>query len=768
MGDARVLAEDSKLVQSTPFDAMLKALIMLKRNREDVDENQPLLHDDELESFGEVQLEELLIQSVEFCNDESRSAKLRARLQEVLQMDNESDRYQPLAIGLNSTLLDFKTRLVGKLLPCIPEDATLYIASQLNNFQSSPLHEAELNKDLQCPGVYEAAWKHHLNALPEDSRDQCASLERVAEQLEERLQRPAEGGARHIGDWSDVTHCVEVRRTQAPTSIGEQFKKIYSLSTIRRPVAQRDQKTSDSPTPSASHTLKRTSEDSLDFLPDSKRVKVCDESLSTRSSTSDLPAWEGHDRAHSMQCALYGTNMLNSRWNGTHAIVSLLEDHWLTLHWYDPQGCIATDPIDIVEQLPLLVAMVVLFQRFRGPMRGVAPIELKCRIGEHEVPYAIPATTRPRWGMTGKRVVATIPLPVAPPPDRPPCSVDITNYFFKWSWRKEDSQSEAEVVDLAKERARRYLPKEFTADLTNHLPKVEHAEDFPLLSTSLIRKYAGIKTPLGHPRVPTLTLSKKLLSVKVVVDPQTLRVFIWDILRCVTLLWRIGIAHGDISLENIMVMKEESGNAYLVLSDFDHAAIMTPGAKTPEKKGFETTGTRPFMAMELLKRGAFGEPVKHSCCHDLESAIWCLPWLCNPIAQWNASSFIDAYRAKLDWLDNPPKENGIETASLILWKASHRTLSDWYPVKRPQYSEKLPPQRFSRKDLRRRRPPSPEEQQKQQQRASSPVSEQSEQHCFDVIEKYFPRGEEYMSWDWIHFEVKPEDVQLEDLTTGVD
>ena len=89
------------------------------------------------------------------------------------------------------------------------------------------------------------------------------------------------------------------------------------------------------------------------------------------------------------------------------------------------------------------------------------------------------------------------------------------------------------------------------------------------------------------------------------------------------LLWKIGIAHGDVSLSNMMYY-EQDGKKYGVLNDFDLAAIMAVGERTPKKQGFERTGTLPFMAIDLL-RYSNGQ-ISRWFRHDLESCMWCLVW----------------------------------------------------------------------------------------------------------------------------------------------
>ena len=89
------------------------------------------------------------------------------------------------------------------------------------------------------------------------------------------------------------------------------------------------------------------------------------------------------------------------------------------------------------------------------------------------------------------------------------------------------------------------------------------------------------------------------------------------------LLWKIGIAHGDVSLSNMMYC-EQDGKKYGVLNDFDLAAIMSVCERTPKKQGFERTGTLPFMALDLL-RYPDGQ-ISRWFRHDLESCMWCVVW----------------------------------------------------------------------------------------------------------------------------------------------
>jgi hypothetical protein len=62
-----------------------------------------------------------------------------------------------------------------------------------------------------------------------------------------------------------------------------------------------------------------------------------------------------------------------------------------------------------------------------------------------------------------------------------------------------------------------------------------------------------------------------------------------------------------------------------VLNDFDLARLVTPGNVYP--RGFDRTGTTPFLALDLLTEGAQDGKVERRYRHDLESFLWVLMWI---------------------------------------------------------------------------------------------------------------------------------------------
>ncbi len=94
-----------------------------------------------------------------------------------------------------------------------------------------------------------------------------------------------------------------------------------------------------------------------------------------------------------IQCAYYAIERLRAARGVTHSIVLLLEgwysyscaftktdmisiDNMLSLRWYDAEGCIVTQPIDIIGRLPLFVVMVIILQRFEAAMLGLSDIQM--------------------------------------------------------------------------------------------------------------------------------------------------------------------------------------------------------------------------------------------------------------------------------------------------------------------------------------------------------------------------------------------------------
>jgi len=85
----------------------------------------------------------------------------------------------------------------------------------------------------------------------------------------------------------------------------------------------------------------------------------------------------------------------------------------------------------------------------------------------------------------------------------------------------------------------------------------------------------------------------------------------------------MGVAHGDISFNNLMYDKR---NGRGILNDFDLASIMEPGDKSPKQTGHRRTVILSFMAMKLLSPDGLRGDIPRLYRHEFESFVWVLLW----------------------------------------------------------------------------------------------------------------------------------------------
>lgn len=114
------------------------------------------------------------------------------------------------------------------------------------------------------------------------------------------------------------------------------------------------------------------------------------------------------------------------------------------------------------------------------------------------------------------------------------------------------------------------------------------------------------------------------------------------------MLWRIGIAHNDISPNNLMYFETDS-DMIGVLNDYDLASVMEPGARTPEMNGYERVGTKPFIALDLLHNQE--DLVRRRYHHDLESFAWRFLWeMLQETPRWAAETSEVEYERKMSYV----------------------------------------------------------------------------------------------------------------------
>lgn len=771
--------------QVTSLKTLLKSMIMLKYKREDRCHRYPSLTYEELLEYGETQLRTLVEEAVAFCNDATRSGPLIEKFDEMGRNESVTLSNNSLASGLNSILLDFRERDIGELKRCSDGDLTLYNAGSNMVIDSELLAQVSDNKSKRRPALYESRYEDLLRLTP---KVQCTSFEELAGVMAtdqprwSRASRNLESA--ETTEWSDIVSCIEVEKVQGNGAWHESLRRkweqhqyaaraffeddnVQNLSVgsgvlpfvSEHPISGNNGST-------AQRGIKRGRDDENEAGDVSHKKSKATGSAQEHVETSLLGSIHPGRLPTEIQCAFFGLELLRSRWGRTHSVVMLFSDDQFSVRWYDSQGCIRTEAVSLSgEELPLVVATIVLFQRFKTAMRGRAGIDLKATIDGKEVPFDIPQSTRARWALGGRRSVVGVPVPAGTadgkqrskrgvkgasstlPED---CPVDLGQYHFKWSWREETRDSEADIVKTARRRSEQYL-KEHSTDVTDHLPQIMHDEDFPSLSTGLIRQFAELTSTEVQPRIPSLILSKRLSPLKGL-DGYTIIGCIWDILRCIFLLWRLGVAHGDVSLGNIMVSHVLGQPIVLVLNDFDLAALMTPREKSPKKRGFDRAGTKPFMALDLLQSESGS--VARLCRHDLESVVWVFPWYCASeyLAIWNDPSPKRVFYAKTAWLLCPEVVPGIPPDYNMLLATSHQILREWLPGRKGSDVFKHQPTQHIPDTLGAER--------------TTTVAGRSDKDYLVIIAEHWPPKSQHITWEWIDWEVIKSDVLPEDVVAG--
>ncbi|EEB90272.1 hypothetical protein MPER_11539, partial [Moniliophthora perniciosa FA553] len=300
-----------------------------------------------------------------------------------------------------------------------------------------------------------------------------------------------------------------------------------------------------------------------------------------------------------VQLATYALERLCAAWNISHTIGISLIDTQLRLWYYDYECCIQTHHIDILQELPLFVVMVMIFQRFDRRMWGVRDTKISC--AEESKTYRIIEETEygPRFELCGRRLFTAyvsgdvqdscmpkdsdadshwISTRAKAKADAQPAS---EKQFFKAAWPEVPRKKEPAILDEARRRADELLQEPFRSYVKDHIPKMDAWEELPDTSTVLIRCFLGLSTE--NSRVQIWMVST-ILTPAQMLAPRAFWVALWEAIRCHYLLWRIGIVHGDISLNNIMY---DRSTKKCILNDYDLATLMDPGTEVPDCKGYE-------------------------------------------------------------------------------------------------------------------------------------------------------------------------------------
>ncbi|TGJ85889.1 hypothetical protein E0Z10_g2888 [Xylaria hypoxylon] len=240
------------------------------------------------------------------------------------------------------------------------------------------------------------------------------------------------------------------------------------------------------------------------------------------------------------------------------------------------------------------------------------------------------------------------------------------NYVLKFKWRWAKERSEDELLKLAKEKRvwgavslDYYKEIESTANLRRGLRWGRHRKFAKMhqqevtCNTNGLVEYTEETDSLFQNRilacVVTSPVGRPLYTFQSLLE--LIQVF-RDAIKCHrSLCNNAKILHQDISLGNMIILDgQDEGKPQGILIDLDSAIELVEEAETK----FDITGTRPFMAIGVLKSE------RHTYRHDLESFLYVFLWIIitnhteNPpetskLRQWNSGDWDElAVRKLLD------------------------------------------------------------------------------------------------------------------------
>ncbi|KAK0234644.1 hypothetical protein EDD85DRAFT_844788 [Armillaria nabsnona] len=693
---------DLEGTQTVEFVSLLKALLARMLLGVSTDGKDTVALDTAKSDVNQL-FDKILKDAIGFCNSSlatsgktsprsKLSQEMKTNLKEFFQRKSETRPYVPISTAINTIMLAYDGHHFGQL-PCLSGGDRIIV------IPNDPLviESKEIKRDLpnaKCKPDNIIVQLSHLLKLDDtcDYRAWVQSIETGSREWK-RVRKDADQKT----SWLEV-HC----------SLELKAHRVIECAPVDQPMSEKQVLGGTSSTP-ASDVLQSNDAKSESDCRLGSQASGTSTGSSSRSSEKKRSHVEAVGSAYASkmtssqkkcktsdlderftaetQCAYYAIERLRATWNITHSIVLLLDDNMLSIHWYDAEGCIMTQPIDIIGQLPLFVVLVIILQRFDAAMWGLPDIQISQTTENRPVSFYLESdkTERTRFQLVGRRTFgagawsspvldgseqsitphgphdtsSNAPITTLTPPcpgsmqtlpmrrrwsrskDRnPPPNTSSTvthqgyraspgltrepqSLFFKAAWPENPRDRESEIVASVIPRANQYLDELMTYVL-EHIPTVVSWQEVKHSSTGNIRHLLGLSSErprtrlwmVSHKLDPIMDLHKLPNDLKA---PAFWMAF-WELIRCHYLLWCIGMVQGDISLSNLMY---DTVTKKAILNDFDLAAVMNPGDISPQKRGFERTGTKPFMALELLN--AKGE-VQRKYRHDLESFAWCLLW----------------------------------------------------------------------------------------------------------------------------------------------
>ncbi|SJL08542.1 uncharacterized protein ARMOST_11908 [Armillaria ostoyae] len=399
-----------------------------------------------------------------------------------------------------------------------------------------------------------------------------------------------------------------------------------------------------------------------------------------------------------LQCGRYALEILSSAGFRTHCLGALVTVGRIQLLYYDRSIIIVCKPIDMFKRGPdpsgKIITLSEITDEFGALLIGLGRLTLKQRGIQEQfcvdrAPIENYETYMKRCGKVGQdfdqrdifkgvklplklksgkgdkeveievtlgRILSRQPAIIG----RHTCVVEAESAYEGWrgkklvikiSWPGFERKSEANLVKIARDKARTMKTGKKPDWALDHLPDILLCQDFGydadstqanIVAFCKKAKCAENETMDYEHRICRIMVQEKLYLLEELRTVEEYAQVFFDILQsaytgltsklrflivAAVHKWLYDhprILHRDISPGNIMWRRTIDGHICGVLNDFNLSSLRDdPGASS-----FQRTGTLPYMAYDLLINNNNGQPPKHLYRHDVESVFYVILLLC--------------------------------------------------------------------------------------------------------------------------------------------
>ncbi|SJL08483.1 uncharacterized protein ARMOST_11847 [Armillaria ostoyae] len=397
-----------------------------------------------------------------------------------------------------------------------------------------------------------------------------------------------------------------------------------------------------------------------------------------------------------VQCGRYALEILSSAGFRTHCLGALVTVRRIQLLYYDRSIIIVCKPIDMFKRGPdplgKTITLSEITDEFGALLIGLGRFTLKQRgiqeqfcvdralienyktymkrcvkdggaFDQRDVFKGVKLPLKLKSGKGDEEVEVTLGRIISRQPaiiGRHTCVVEAESAYEEWkgkklvikiSWPAVERKSEADLVKIAREKARTMKTGKKPDWALEHLPDILLCQDFCYDADSTQASIAAFckkakcaenETMDYEHRVCRIMVQERLYPLEELRTVEEYAQVFFDILQsaytgltfklrflivAVVHKWLYDhprIIHRDISPGNIMWRRTVDGHVRGVLNDFDLSSLRdVPGASS-----FQRTGTLPYMAYELLINHKNGNPPKHLYRHDVESIFYVILLRC--------------------------------------------------------------------------------------------------------------------------------------------